>query len=157
MSCSMRVILLDHKRYCLINKMVLARAAYNLAEGGLGTTLCLPPPQAHRFFVFRSEASAKRKWLVTKRKGRWEWVPPSSATIFRERETSRNKAEIIRFGNPRWYPLSLLELRKRFRSFFSAFARQTDITHSSTNRIKISRNSGLLFRMYSNLKSSNPI
>ena len=56
----MRVILLDHKPYCLINKMVLARAAYNLAEGGLGTTLCLPPPQAHRFFVFRSEASEKR-------------------------------------------------------------------------------------------------
>ena len=72
MSCSMRVILLDHKRYCLINKMALARAPYNLAEGGLGTTSCLPPPQAHRFFVFRSEASAKRKLLVTKRKGRWE-------------------------------------------------------------------------------------
>ena len=52
----MRVILLDHNRYCLINKMVFARAAYNLAEGGLGTTLYLPPP-----FVFRSEASAKRK------------------------------------------------------------------------------------------------
>ena len=46
MPCSMRVILSDHKRYCLINKMVLARAAYNLAEGGLGTTLYLPPPQA---------------------------------------------------------------------------------------------------------------
>ena len=58
----MRVILSDHKRYCL----------YNLAEGGLGTTLYLLPPQAHRFFVFRSEASAKRKLLVTKRKGRWE-------------------------------------------------------------------------------------
>jgi len=50
--------------------MVLARAAYNLAEGGLGTTLYLPPPQAHLFFVFRSEASAKRKLLVTKGKGR---------------------------------------------------------------------------------------
>ena len=121
----MRVILLDHKPYCLINKMVLARAAYNLAEGGLGTILCLPPPQAHRFFVFRSEASAKRKWLVTKRKGRWEWVPPCSATIFIERETSRNKAEIIRFGNPCWYLLSLRELRTRLRSFFSAFAKQT--------------------------------
>ena len=121
----MRVILLDHKRYCLIKKMVLARAAYNLAEGGLGTTSCLPPPQAHRFFVFRSEASAKRKWLVTKRKGRWEWVPPSPSTIFIERETSRNKAEKIRFGNARWYPLSLRELPTRFRSFFSAFARQT--------------------------------
>lgn len=57
----MRVILLDHKRYCSINKMVRARAAYNLPEGGLGTTLCLPLPQAHRLFVFRSEASAKRK------------------------------------------------------------------------------------------------
>ena len=42
----MRVILLDHKRYCLINKMVLARAAYNFAEGDLGTRLYLPPPQA---------------------------------------------------------------------------------------------------------------
>ena len=66
----MRVILLDHRRYCSINKMVLARAAYNLAEGGLGTTLYFPPPQAHLFLVFRSEASAKRKLLVTKGKGR---------------------------------------------------------------------------------------
>ena len=43
--------------------MVLARAAYNLAEGGLGTTsyLPLPPPQVYRFFVFRAESSAKRK------------------------------------------------------------------------------------------------
>lgn len=121
----MRIILLDHRRYCLINKMVLARAAYNLAEGSLGTKLYLPPPQAHLFFVFRSEASAKRMLLVTKRKGRWEWVPPSFATIFIERETSRNKAKIIRFDKPRLYPLSLRELRTRFRSFFSAFDRQT--------------------------------
>ena len=151
MSCSMRVILLDHKRYCLINKMVLARAAYNLAEGGLGTTLCLPPPQAHRFFVFRSEASEKRTWLVTKRKGRWEWVPPCSATIFIERETSRNKVEIIRFGN----------FARVFAAFFPLSPDKPPatqaITHSSTNRIKISWNSGLLFRMYSNLKPSNPI
>ena len=64
MSCSMRVILLDHKRYCLINKMVLARAAYNLGEGGLGTTLCLPPPQAHRFFVqsLRGECKNASDW-----------------------------------------------------------------------------------------------
>ena len=55
----MRVILLDHRRS--INKMVLARAAYNLAEGGLGTTSYLPPPQVYRFFVLRAEASAKRK------------------------------------------------------------------------------------------------
>ena len=77
---------------------------------------------------FRSVAQRrvqKRRWLVTKRKGRWKWVPPSSAAIFIERETSRNKEEIIRFGNPCWYLLSLRELRTRFRSFFSAFARQT--------------------------------
>ena len=55
----MRVILLDHKRYCLINKMVLARAAYNFAEGDLGTRLYLPPPQALCFLVFRTEESAR--------------------------------------------------------------------------------------------------
>ena len=76
MSCSMRVILLDHKRYCLINKMVLARAAYNLAEGGLGTKLCLPPPQAHRFFVFRSQASAKTQVTGDEAQGTMEMSPP---------------------------------------------------------------------------------
>ena len=110
----MRVILLDHKRYCLINKMVLARAAYNFAEGDLGTRLYLPPPQALCFLVFRTEESARLDWLVTKHKRR---LPLRQ--IFIERETSRSKAEIIRFGNPRWYPLSLRELRTRFKSVFS--------------------------------------
>ena len=77
------------------------------------------------FFRFSLRGECKTQVTGDEAQATMEMSPPSSATIFIEGETSRNKAEIIRFGNPRWYPLSLRELRTRSRSFFSAFARQT--------------------------------
>ena len=82
-----------------------------------------PPVIVFAFFAQRRVRNASYWWWSGRDDGNKPRLP--FATIFIERETSRNKAEIIRFGNPCWYLLSLRELRKRFRSFFSAFAKQT--------------------------------
>ena len=82
-----------------------------------------PPVIVFAFFAQRRVRNASYWWWSGRDDGNKPRLP--FATIFIERETSRNKAEIIRFGNPRWYSLCLRELRTRFCSLFSRF-RQTN-------------------------------